>query len=103
MPRKPNPHLIDDENPEWTKETFAKARPGADVLAELGIRQRGQRGPQKAPTKAQITLRLDRDLVEHLRASGEGWQTRVNLTLRRTLMGPSRRSITTHKREGKHV
>jgi uncharacterized protein (DUF4415 family) len=43
---------------------------------------RRPRGPQKAPTKVQVALRLDRDIVEHLRASGEGWQTRVNDLLR---------------------
>ena len=34
MPRKPNPELIDDENPEWTEADFARMRPAADVLRE---------------------------------------------------------------------
>ena len=34
MPRKPNPELIDDENPEWTEADFARARPAAEVLRE---------------------------------------------------------------------
>jgi uncharacterized protein (DUF4415 family) len=45
-------------------------------------RVRGERGPQKTPTKVQVALRLDRDIVERLRASGDGWQTRVNELLR---------------------
>lgn len=41
-------------------------------------RYRGQRGPQKAPTKLQITIRLSADVVEWYRSSGEGWQGRLN-------------------------
>ena len=55
----------------------------ADILrTKLKIanleRARGQRGRQKAPTKEQVTLRLDRDVVESYRAGGPGWQTRIN-------------------------
>ncbi|WP_410482341.1 BrnA antitoxin family protein [Ovoidimarina sediminis] len=45
------------------------------------------RGPQKAPTKIAISIRLDRDLVEALRQSGRGWQSRVNAWLRDHLEG----------------
>ena len=47
------------------------------------LRRPGQRGPQKAPTKQQVTLRLDRDLLAHFRRGGRGWQTRLNETLKR--------------------
>jgi uncharacterized protein (DUF4415 family) len=47
------------------------------------VRRPGQRGPQKAPTKQQVTLRLDRELLAHFRRGGRGWQTRLNDTLRR--------------------
>ncbi|WP_096084366.1 BrnA antitoxin family protein [Agaribacterium haliotis] len=40
------------------------------------------RGKQKEPVKISITIRLDADLVELLRGSGRGWQTRVNAALR---------------------
>lgn len=43
------------------------------------------RGPQKAPTKQAVSIRLDADLVEELRNSGKGWQTRVNSMLREVL------------------
>jgi hypothetical protein len=33
--RKPNPELIDDENPEWTEEDFAKAVPFSGLPPEL--------------------------------------------------------------------
>lgn len=41
-------------------------------------RARGQRGPQKAPVKDRVGLRLDHDVVEHFRATGPGWQSRIN-------------------------
>ena len=33
--KKPNPELIDDENPEWTEEDFAKAVPFSGLPVEL--------------------------------------------------------------------
>jgi hypothetical protein len=33
--KKPNPELVDDENPEWTEEDFAKATPFSALPAEL--------------------------------------------------------------------
>jgi uncharacterized protein (DUF4415 family) len=39
-------------------------------------------------TKRKVNLRLDPDLLEALKASGQGWQTRVNMILRREVLGP---------------
>ena len=47
------------------------------------VRRPGQRGPQKAPTKEQVTLRLDREVLAHFRHGGRGWQTRLSDTLKR--------------------
>jgi uncharacterized protein (DUF4415 family) len=90
MARKAAPYLIDDENPELTDEQIANLRPASEVLppelyAQLVARQPGQRGPQKAPTKVPVTLRLDRDVVEAFKADGAGWQTRINSALRRVV------------------
>ncbi len=49
-----------------------------------------RRGPQRAPTRVQISVRLDRDLVETLHASAEGWQGRVNEVLRKVVLGKRR-------------
>jgi uncharacterized protein (DUF4415 family) len=38
--------------------------------------------PRAAVTKERITIRLSRDVVEQFRASGEGWQTRVDAALK---------------------
>ena len=76
----------DVENPEWTAEEIRQARPLMDVLpketAEAVRRYRGQRGPQKSPTKELVSLRVDRDIVKAYRATGSGWQKRANEALR---------------------
>lgn len=68
-----------DEIPELTDEMMSRAVPGDGV--ELLKRGRG-RPPSDSP-KRQVTLRLDGDLVEAMRASGPGWQTRANDALRK--------------------
>jgi uncharacterized protein (DUF4415 family) len=88
MPKRPDPGLIDEENPEWTEKDFARARPAREVLPPalydaLTNKRRGQRGPQKAPTKVAVTLRLDRDVLERFKAKGPGWQSRMNEALGR--------------------
>lgn len=76
----------DAENPEWTPEEIQKARPLMEVLsketAEAVRRYRGQRGPQKSPTKELVSLRVDRDVVAAYRATGPGWQNRAGEALR---------------------
>lgn len=39
-------------------------------------------------TKQKVNLRLDPDVIEALRAPGDGWQTQVNSILRREVLGP---------------
>jgi uncharacterized protein (DUF4415 family) len=75
----------DNENPEWTKEDFARARPASKVIPEVVAAYRRGRGPQKRPTKKLISLRLDRDVLEHFRARGPGWQIRINSALRKAV------------------
>lgn len=74
-----------EDIPEWTAEDFARARPVSDFpeLAAMFERARGQRGPQKAPVKERIGLRLDSAVVEHFRRTGPGWQSRINEVLLR--------------------
>jgi uncharacterized protein (DUF4415 family) len=77
----------DPDNPEWTEEDFAQARPAREVLPpeffEAVKRLPGQRGKQKAPTKELVTMRLDRVVVEHFKRGGDGWRARINATLKR--------------------
>jgi len=39
------------------------------------------RGPQKKPTKKQLTIRLNQDVVEYFELQGKGWQTKINEVL----------------------
>ena len=83
MPRTKKKKQIDDENPEWTAEDFARARPGREVIPEIVALIRRYRGKQRRLTKRLISLRLDGDVIEHFRARGKGWQSRINATLRK--------------------
>jgi len=86
MSRKVKEPVFDDDNPEWTKKDFAKARPPAEVLPpELLAQFKGTRGQQKAPTKVAVSLRLTREVVEHFKAGGPGWQTRIDKALKKAV------------------
>ena len=92
MPRKPNPELIDQTVPEATDEWFAKARLAKDVLpgllgngaAQEMLKPKRGRPPSIAP-KAHVNIRLDADIVQSFRRTGDGWQTRLNNALREWL------------------
>jgi uncharacterized protein (DUF4415 family) len=44
-------------------------------------RKRGQRGPQQSPTKQLVSVRYSPEVLEYFKASGTGWQTRMNEAL----------------------
>lgn len=87
MNKKPNPKLIDEENPEWTDEML-KQSVRFDALPEsLKAKLKSPpRGPQKAPTKVATTIRLSPDVMDAFKATGTGWQTRIDAALRDWLM-----------------
>jgi uncharacterized protein (DUF4415 family) len=75
----------DPDNPEWTEEDFARALPAREffspqVYAQLCAMR--QRGPKTKPLKVPTTIRFDADVLAALKASGKGWQTRVNEAVR---------------------
>ena len=70
------------DTPEFTEEEMAKAKPFAEVFPELAASAKRTRGKQRAPTKQLISLRLDRAVIEAFKASGPGWQRRINEALR---------------------
>jgi uncharacterized protein (DUF4415 family) len=81
----------DPDNPVWTAADFKRARPAAEVFPRIveAYRRRRGRGPQKAPTKKLVSLRLDRDVLQRFRATGKGWQARINPALREAVgLGP---------------
>jgi len=76
---------LDSENSVWTAADFSRARPAAEALPPSLLGKLGVRGPQKAPTKEQINIRLSRNVLEAFRASGNGWQTRIDEALQEWL------------------
>jgi uncharacterized protein (DUF4415 family) len=89
MARKPKSGLIDnDEVGELSDAELAEMRPAREVLPRDlydGL-VRGRAGrPPKPDRKIAIKLRLDPDVIAGFKATGEGWQTRINDTLRRAL------------------
>ncbi len=63
------------------------ARAGAVVVAgggygavrdALAKKRQGQRGPQHSPTKLPVTVRYNPEVVAYFKATGAGWQTRMN-------------------------
>ncbi|MEN9480025.1 MAG: hypothetical protein RLZZ298_1420 [Pseudomonadota bacterium] len=80
MSKKPNPELIDEENPEWTEADVNRAVRFSGLPESLQTKLRGR--PKAAVTKERITIRLSQEVVERFRASGDGWQTRVDAALK---------------------
>ncbi|RVT43993.1 hypothetical protein ENE74_02395 [Sphingobium algorifonticola] len=79
--------LDDDDLPEWTDDQWNRAaiydgdrliRPADGTLTKPGR-------PKSADPKRQVTLRLDSVVVEGFRATGPGWQSRINAALRKAL------------------
>ena len=79
---------IDPEDaPEWTEEHFRHAQlsvGGTVVRKAVGTWTRPGRPVSENPKK-QVTLRLDPDVIEKFRATGKGWQSRINVELRKAL------------------
>jgi uncharacterized protein (DUF4415 family) len=71
------------DNPKLTDDQLSKARPFAEALPELAASIRRGRGPNKAPTKKLVSLRLSGQVIEKYKADGPGWQSRIDQDLRR--------------------
>jgi uncharacterized protein (DUF4415 family) len=67
---------------ELSAEDMRRFRPASDALSPALLSKLGVRGPQRAPTKERITIRLSQEVVQPFRATGDGWQTRVDAALK---------------------
>jgi uncharacterized protein (DUF4415 family) len=80
-------NLGPDDAPELTPEMMKSARtifeiPEESEFAEF-IRKGGRPALPERYRKQRVTIMLDRDVIEHFKADGKGWQTRVNAALRK--------------------
>jgi uncharacterized protein (DUF4415 family) len=83
------PHEYDDA-PELTDAQIAGA------IVSVGIRPRGR--PKSETRKEAISLRVDADVLDAFKSTGEGWQTRMNGILRAAILPAARRSQKKSKR-----
>jgi len=79
----PETPVVDAGNPrtdpgDWDHAIVSHSY--AELREKLAKRRR--RGPQKAPLKVPTTIRFDADVLAALKATGKGWQTRVNQVMR---------------------
>lgn len=70
--------LDEDDAPELTEEWFEKA----DLMQGAKVVRRGRPAGR---TKASQTVRFDLDVLAAFKATGKGWQTRMNDALREWL------------------
>jgi len=68
-----------DDAPELTDEHFERA----DVYRGDKLVRRGR--PKLERPKQAVKLRLDQDVLDHFRAGGAGWQSRINAVLREAI------------------
>jgi uncharacterized protein (DUF4415 family) len=76
-----------DDAPEWSDDVFERAeirrgdkivRPASGTLTKMGR-------PRLQNPKRQVTLRLDGEVIDRWRASGPGWQSRINEILKKAV------------------
>lgn len=84
MSKKP---LIDRDGEvrELTADDFKKFKPLSEAnpaLLSKIKRAVGERGPQKAPKKVPISIRVSPEVAEYFRSEGKGWQSRIDNVLK---------------------
>jgi len=83
----------DGEVRELTEEDFKHFRPASEVLPELFgaemaaemLRPKAKGRPPVETPKIFTGIRLDAEVLEAFRATGKGWQTRINDALKEWL------------------
>lgn len=82
----------DDENPILDDAFFTEARRAREVLSADAIAAFKAKGgrPKAEQVKKPVSIRLDPDLLVALKATGPGWQSRVNGLLRDAVLSEKR-------------
>jgi uncharacterized protein (DUF4415 family) len=81
IPYAPEDGPYDPNDGAAARAWFAQA----DLMRKCEVVRRGKRGPQKAPTKKLVSLRLSPEVIEHFKSTGPGWQTRIDSTLLKSI------------------
>lgn len=91
LPASPTAWVDPDDAPELTQEWFDKATPmiGGKVVSraefDAAVTKQMRGRPPVEVKRPMVSMRLDPDVLAHLRASGKGWQTRVNALIRQAV------------------
>ena len=72
----------DPDTFELDDEWFARARPASEVHPQVVRRHQQMHGGRRSSAKERVTIHLDEDITAHFRATGPGWQARLNDMLR---------------------
>lgn len=74
----------DPDAPEATDEQLSQAKPFDEAFPALAdaMRKNVVGRPKSENPKVAVSLRLDQEIVTRFKASGPGWQTRMNDALR---------------------
>ena len=67
------------ESPPLTESFLTGMKPVSKTHPDMPPRVRG---PHKDPQKTPVSIRIDAAIIEAFRATGRGWQSRVNEVLR---------------------
>jgi uncharacterized protein (DUF4415 family) len=81
MPKK----IGKDDDSAISPAMLARARRREQLPKEIQALLPRRRGPQRAPVKVPVTIRLSSDVVDALRSTGTGWQTRADEILRQAV------------------
>jgi uncharacterized protein (DUF4415 family) len=76
-----------DEDARIAEAIATDPESAPDMSAPIAgiVRRLGR--PPKANPKVAITLRLDQEVIDRFKATGQGWQTRINAALKRSKVG----------------
>ena len=75
----PSTWVDPDDAPEWTEEMFERA----DLFQGGKLIRRGR--PPSAHPKVAISIRLSEDVLNRFKATGPGWQSRIDAALKEWL------------------
>ncbi|MEG9489769.1 MULTISPECIES: BrnA antitoxin family protein [Mannheimia] len=84
--KKTENQIIDNENPEWTQADIDNAlafQQMPEQLQSLVLQsQAKKRGrPLSQNKKVSVTIRYSSNVIEAFKATGKGWQSRMNKVL----------------------
>jgi uncharacterized protein (DUF4415 family) len=83
MPRKSDPYLIDEDNPELDKAAIARGRPAKEALPK-GLYEALTRPRDETVS---VTLDIDRSVLERFQSAGPNWRERMNEALKKASGG----------------